>query len=421
MSGKANELHLPNNVKWQTCLPLERKAKLMTSQTTAKKTTAKVTPLTVDMSKRIDEMNAAELKAYNKRVTEIAKEKAAAEKQLRAMQKEAEKLDKEQDELPQEPLVIIPGSGTLPLPIAALMPLDNGLFPDGEYATRKIDQDHVAGMVTTLQNGEYLPPISTVLTNYGSFILDGLHRYTAHIEYMKILMHVQGGLSTLDEDKQTDTDRQNIVDAMQRYTVDVEELDFETPGDAINYAFQANAKHGLKQSQQSKAQYGLWLYKWMKEKGTPMSLRAIASKLGIKHQTLTVTRDRLLKLKKTPKMVDAMLSQDDEQFLEEGKVEREKADRTVDTDDKFIEALIKAARHFEGAGWIENGKVDRTGVEYLRPKLALVSQDALRALYAVTVAMVHIGNERTLSGTPKQNELPIVGFSQVHTPVESTM
>lgn len=360
-----------------------------TSLTAAtKKQTAKVAPITVDMSKRIEDMSAPELKAYQKRLSEIAKEKAEAEKMLKAQQKKEDESEK-----PLEPVVFIDESGLIQVPLAALNPLDDGVFPDGEYAMRKIDPDHSDRLYFALQNGDELPPMIGTLTNYGLYILDGNHRWDAYVRYMKLLMHTQGRLSTLDPERYTEEDKQAIADEMHVFMVWVDEVVFPSTTDAIDFAFQANMKHGLPTSQQSRARYGLWLFKRMQDLGTPITLREAARRVGVKHQTLTVTRDRMLGKKKHPKMVDTLLSEEDEEFLEESREEVEKDDRTVDLDEKHIKNLIAAGRYFLEQDWIHGFTMEKSGVDYIRPKVSKCTRDEMVALGTVVTTMAHLVNE----------------------------
>lgn len=361
--------------------------------TTAKKQVAKVTPLTVDMSKRIEDMTPQELRAFQKRVSDIAKEKAAKEKAEKSVL--MKKADDDVPEEPKTPVQFVQGSGLIEMSLSSLVPLDAGFIPDGDYAMRKIDENHCKRLLIAIENGDTLPPISATLTNYGTVVYDGYHRWEAYSRHMKNGLLAEGRISTLDPDKQTAEDKQAIDEAYQTYLVMVEEKDFESVAQLIKAAFEANLKHGLGSADPSRSRYGLWLFKYQQDIGQPISFREAARQAGVQYGTLCVARDRALGKKKHPKMVDALVSPEDEEEIKLALAEQENDrddDRTVDNDDKHVKNLIAAARYFSTQDWLKEGAVTPTTIDYFRPMLAKVTRDEVHALDTVVASFVHIVN-----------------------------
>jgi predicted DNA-binding protein YlxM (UPF0122 family) len=154
-------------------------------------------------------------------------------------------------------VTILPGSNIEEnVLLSDLIDLDEAGIEDGCMPMRDVDSEHVSTLA--LLPASELPAIKTVKIHHNGMVkhvvIDGYHRWYAAVERKETTIRAIAG-------------------------------NYQSEYDIITAAFEANLKHGLKASKQTRTDYALWLY-W-NDTDNKLSMRAIARKVGLNESSVS--------------------------------------------------------------------------------------------------------------------------------------
>ena len=216
--------------------------------------------------------------------------------------------------------------GTILIPLSSLVSLDQTTIPNAEAAMRELDENNVYQFFLAYEAGRPVPPVLVQQSSEGNILIGGYHRRAA--------------MSRLFTQLNTNPDM----------PIQVKPAHFTTAREVLNAAYIDNFSNGLGASYTSRSRYALQLLAWDKEDGypdgKPMSLHKAAALAGITHQAVMKMRDKLAGRVKTKKMVDTLLSPEDQaeyEAYQADRAETAKEETTVSSPDPQA-ALSKAVK-----------------------------------------------------------------------------
>lgn len=182
--------------------------------------------------------------------------------------------------------------GTIMIPLSSLVSLDETSIPDAERAMREIDENNVYSLFCAYEAGKSVPPVLIQQSSEGNILVGGYHRMAA----MNRLVTENNGNPDM------------FIEATPGHFTSIREL--------LNAAYIDNFGNGLGAAKTSRSRYALQLMAWDAEDGypgeKPLSIRAAAKLAGVTHVAVMEMRDKLAGKPKTKKMVDTLLSPEDQ-------------------------------------------------------------------------------------------------------------
>lgn len=306
--------------------------------------------------------------------------------------KRAKKVAKEQAPEPEPFTMFVADSDVTSVSLADLVPLSDVLGADGLLAMREIDKQNLDHLYEALQAGDELPPIELVNTNKGMVPFDGYHRWAAYEKWLAdtISEETSDGEKVVNGDTLLEARKQLFVPAHENTVTSVREL--------LQRAFEANLKHGLPASDASRGRFALWMYNEAKAEGNPISIREAARQAHVSHVAVLKLQSRIENAKR--KMIDVMLSVDEQEELEEivGKPEAETDSQKKGRQaDKHMEAMVKAAKFFADS--------DITSTEMVRFAESYAAKTTKEAITEVISLLSYIRDAASHAPSPEQQEL----------------
>lgn len=182
--------------------------------------------------------------------------------------------------------------GTISVPLSSLVSLDDTTIVNAESAMREIDENNVYQFYLSYEAGKPVPPMLVQQSNEGNILVGGYHRRAA---MNRLVTETNGNPDML---------------------IQVKPAHFTTAREVLNAAYIDNFSNGLGASEGSRSRYALQLMKWDAEDGypdgKPMSYHKAARLAGVSHVAVLKMRDKLAGKPKTRKMVDTLLSPEDQ-------------------------------------------------------------------------------------------------------------
>jgi len=213
-------------------------------------------------------------------------------------------------------------SGTIQVTLGSLVPLDETSIPNAALAMRELDEDNVTALYYAYKAGKTIPPPLVQQSSEGNLVVGGMHRREA--------------LHRIADEQGLNWDDQSI---------EVKPTHFTTQRELLNAAYLDNFGNGLGASRTSRSRYALQLMAWDAEDGypgeKPLSIHKAAEMAGCSHVAVIKMRDKLAGKPKTSKMVDTLLSPEDNAEIEAMHAEQASQPELV-TDTQA--ALNKAAK-----------------------------------------------------------------------------
>jgi hypothetical protein len=355
--------------------------------TTSKDLTKKVAKVVqIDpalLQKRMEDLTPAEIRQVKQHLAEV--EKLKREEVKRQRQEDVAKKELERREASMPP-TLLPGEGRHEVSLAQLVHLDQVGIPNGASAMRGITDDNRDKILMEIETAAVenrpvnLPPLRVQPSSRGYIIWDGYHRKAAFEMYLMQVLKEGGHLSG-----DRATDEALIVDQKQNFMVEVEDSSFSDTFELLDAAYCANFDHGLPASGDFRSKYAEWYFNMMKERGTPVTVRAAERKAKLKHPALLNWWKRQEEKAKgnkedgrSKKMLDVVVTLPEDQadladFQRQLAIEeREREDKksTEDPSTKHIRNLIAAAKFFKSAQWDEIGDMTEAFEPLFRPMLA---------------------------------------------------
>src|SRR5947199_3836808 len=153
------------------------------------------------------------------------------------------------------------GSEEFLIRIDELYRLDAARFPDAHLVTRPLDPDHLEALITS--DPHQWPPVLVTRTDIGYVLIDGYHRKSA--ARSKGMVEVRA--------------------ICKAYKMEMQ---------VVEAAFEANIKHGLPSSKESRSKYAYWLSKSYPD----MKQEEIGSRAGISQAAVSQAIVRYKKAEK---------------------------------------------------------------------------------------------------------------------------
>jgi hypothetical protein len=268
-------------------------------------------------------------------------------------------------------------SGTIQVALGSLVPLDETSIPNAELAMRELDENNVVALYYAYKTGKTIPPLLIQQSSEGNIIVGGMHRREA--------------LTRIAQEQGLEVETQSI---------EVKPAHLNTQREVLNAAYLDNFSNGLGASGTSRSRYALQLIAWDAEDGypggKPMSLHKAAEIAGCTHQAVMKMRDKLAGKPKTKKMVDTLLTPEDEAEIAAMHTEEASQPELV-TDTQA--ALNKAAKTmFTSLAQVFaiNPNVNELAVLFRN----FITKDTEKEVTAISLAMQAVTMNRTFGQRP---------------------